>query len=56
MKVPDAQAAWKAAGFTGPFTSLNGLGKRRIVVHQDLTPGDCMPPTTTITVTVGPAQ
>jgi hypothetical protein len=49
--VANARSAWKAAGFTGAFTPANGQNKM-IVQTQNRTPGACMPPTTTITVTV----
>jgi hypothetical protein len=47
--VAAARSAWTGAGFTGSF-SPNGQNKL-IVATQNRTPGACLPPTTTITVT-----
>jgi hypothetical protein len=49
--VASARSAWKGAGFTGSFTPANGQNKM-VVQTQNRTPGSCMPPTSTITVTV----
>lgn len=47
----DAKAAWKAAGFTGPFQAPPG-SDNKIVQTQDQTPGACLPANTKVVVTV----
>jgi beta-lactam-binding protein with PASTA domain len=49
----NARTAWTAAGFTGAFSPANGQNKF-IVGSQNRAPGDCLPPSTTITVTTAP--
>jgi outer membrane biosynthesis protein TonB len=49
--VQKARTAWAAAGFTGALQAPNGSPKK-IVKTQDQTPGACLPPSTTVVVTV----
>jgi outer membrane biosynthesis protein TonB len=48
-KVSAARSTWTGAGFTGSF-SPNGQNNLTVAT-QNRTPGACLPPTTTITVT-----
>jgi hypothetical protein len=50
LTVATARSAWTAAGFTGAFSPALGQNMK-IVVSQSATPGDCLPATTTISVT-----
>ncbi|MBA3236655.1 MAG: hypothetical protein H0T59_11815 [Chloroflexi bacterium] len=49
--VPNARAAWTAAGFTGSFSPANGQNNK-IVLTQSQPAGACLPTTTTMVVTV----
>jgi beta-lactam-binding protein with PASTA domain len=50
MTVAKARGAWRGAGFTGGFTA-DGAG-RQTVVTQSQPAGACLPPGTSIAVTV----
>lgn len=52
MTVQAARTAWSGAGFSGSFSPAHG-NNAKIVQTQDRTPGACLPPATTITVTFG---
>jgi beta-lactam-binding protein with PASTA domain len=56
MTVSTARARWTAAGFTGSFAPATGAGKDAETVIAQVTspssnPGDCMPKTSTVSVT-----
>jgi PASTA domain len=51
MTVAKARGAWRGAGFTGGFTAPSGAGKQTVVT-QSQPAGACLPPDTSITVTV----
>ena len=50
LTVGNARSAWAAAGFTGAFSPANGQ-TNRIVATQNRTPGACLPPGTSVSVT-----
>jgi hypothetical protein len=51
MTVAKARGAWRAAGFTGGFTAPGGAGKQTVAT-QSQPAGACLPPDTSIAVTV----
>jgi PASTA domain len=51
LTVAKARTTWRGAGFTGGFTAPGGAAKQ-IVVTQSQPAGACLPPDTSITVTV----
>jgi hypothetical protein len=52
--VSEARLQWSRAGFTGSFTPANGQNQKDVVTqttNPPSVPGDCIPPSSTVTVT-----
>jgi beta-lactam-binding protein with PASTA domain len=50
MSVSDARTAWRAAGFTGPFSPAFGQNNKTVLTQSQAS-GACLAPAATISVT-----